>query len=49
MGEFGMRWRNSVCLYFNTQRTVIDMVWLSHGLDKTQVAQVQAVSADHLA
>ena len=31
MGEFGMRWRISVCLHFNTQGTVIDMVWLSHG------------------
>ena len=30
MGEFGMRWRISVCLHFNTQGTVIDMVqWLS--------------------
>ena len=34
MGEFGMRWRISVCLHFNTQGTVIDMVWLSHGLRK---------------
>ena len=26
MGEFGMRWRISVCLHFNTQGTVIDMI-----------------------
>ena len=32
--SFGMRWRISVCLHFNTQGTVIGMVWISHGLYK---------------
>ena len=37
MGEFGICWRISVCLHFNTQGTVIDMIWLSHGHATLQV------------